>query len=123
MKEYFSHDYAARDDEEIKKLIYSHGWSGYGIYWALVELLYQNNGYMQTHYESIAFDLRTDKTLIDSIINDFSLFKIKKDKFYSVSILKRLKLREEKSKKARLFQNGSRIGKIPPSREGSPSLR
>jgi uncharacterized phage protein (TIGR02220 family) len=97
MKEYFSHDYYAREDEKIKNLMYAHKWNGYGIYWAIIEMLYQNNGYMQLHYNRIAFELRTEETIIDSIINDFDLFKIKGDKFTSESVLRRLKMREEKS--------------------------
>jgi hypothetical protein len=101
MKDYFSHDYSTREDEKIKNLIYTQGWTGYGIYWGLVESLYLNEGYMQLHYERIAFDMRTEPKLIESIINDFGLFKIKGDKFYSESILRRLNIRNEKSEKAR----------------------
>lgn len=101
MKEYFSHDYSARDDEKIRNLIFKHSWNGYGLLWAIIESLYQNDGYMQLEYERIAFDLRTDKNIIESIINDFDLFKIKGEKFYSESVLKRLKKRKEKSEKAK----------------------
>ncbi len=101
MKEYFSHDYTAREDEKIKKLMFQHSWSGYGLYWGIIECLYQNDGYMELDYERIAFDMRTDKNIIDSIINDFDLFKQKANKFYSESVLKRLKQRKEKSDKAR----------------------
>lgn len=103
MKEsfYFSHDYASREDEKIKKLLYKHGWGGYGLFWALIESLYQNEGYMQYECERIAFELRTDKEMIKSVIEDFDLFKIAENKFYSVSVLHRLKLRKGKSATAR----------------------
>lgn len=101
MKEYFSHDYGAREDEKIKRLLYAHGWAGYGLYWAVVEMLYINDGYMLTEYERIAFDLRTEAGIIESIICDFDLFKFKKNKFYSVSALERLEQRKIKSDKAR----------------------
>ena len=39
---YFSHDYNTRADIKIKKLIVKHGYEGYGIFWALIEALYQN---------------------------------------------------------------------------------
>jgi len=45
---YFSHDYAARADDKIKSLIYSFGWAGYGIYWAIIEDLYLNANALQT---------------------------------------------------------------------------
>ena len=34
---YFSHDYNARNDIKIKKLIAKHGYLGYGIFWAIIE--------------------------------------------------------------------------------------
>jgi hypothetical protein len=101
MKEYFSHDYNSRDDEKIKRLIYSHGWAGYGLYWAIIEQLYQNNGFMLTEYERMGFDLRAPSDVIESIICDFALFKFKKDQFFSQSVLDRLEQRKIKSEKAR----------------------
>lgn len=102
MKEYFSHDYSTREDEKIKRLLFAHSWNGYGLYWAIIESLYQNNGFMLLDYDSIAFDMRTDKNTIDSIINGFELFKFKENKFYSESVLRRLKERKIKSEKASL---------------------
>jgi len=101
MKEYFSHDYSSREDEKIKRLLFAHNWNGYGLYWAIIEMLYQNNGYMLTEYERIAFDLRVEVEIIDSIINDFGLFKFKQNSFYSKSVLNRLEQRKIKSEKAR----------------------
>ena len=45
---YFSHDYNARNDIKIKKLILKHGFCGYGIFWAIIEDLY-NKGVNKTH--------------------------------------------------------------------------
>ena len=39
---YFPHDYNSRTDEKIKLLIRKHGIEGYGIFWAIVEDLYNN---------------------------------------------------------------------------------
>jgi hypothetical protein len=102
MKEYFSHDYNAREDQKIKKLLFVHSWVGYGLYWAIIETLYNNGGYLELNYESIAFDMRTDKNLIESLINDFGLFKIKNKIFFSESVLRRLNERKVKSEKAKL---------------------
>lgn len=102
MKEtfYFSHDYNTRSDEKIKQLIYVHGFEGYGLYWAIIEELYQNANAMRMECERIAYELRTDKKRIASIINDFDLFVVDGDMFYSKSIEKRLQMRDEKSRKA-----------------------
>lgn len=98
---YFSHDYNARNDAKIKKLISKHGFLGYGIFWAIIEDLYNNTNVLPTDYESIAFDLRTDHDTILSIINDFDLFVFDGKNFGSLSIQKRIDERNEKSKKAR----------------------
>lgn len=100
MKEYFSHDYGARDDETISRLIYSHGWAGYGLYWALIEMLYQNDGYILSEYERIAYELRTEAGMLESVVCDFGLFKFKQKTFFSESVLRRLEHREMISSKA-----------------------
>ena len=103
MKEtyYFSHDYNARSDEKIKTMQRKHGMEGIGIYWCLVEDLYQNANALQLDYEGIAYDLRVDAKKVESIINDFGLFEIQDSIFGSISIERRLELRNEKSEKAR----------------------
>jgi len=98
---YFSHDYNARTDEKIKLLIRKHGLLGYGIFWAIVEDLYNNANALRTDYEGIAFELRTDVELIKSVINDFNLFQIDGDVFGSLSVQTRLNERLGKSQSAR----------------------
>lgn len=98
---YFSHDYNARNDAKIKKLLSRHGYLGYGIFWAIIEDLYNNANALPLDCESIAFDLRTSENIVESIINDFDLFVIENDVFGSHSIQKRLEERDAKSIKAR----------------------
>ena len=97
---YFSHDYNPRADEKIKLLLRKHGFLGYGIFWAIIEDLYNNANALRTDYEGIAFDLRVDTNIVKSVINDFDLFIIKDDFFGSLSVQRRLEERYEKSKKA-----------------------
>ena len=98
---YFSHDYNARSDDKIKQLIRKHGYLGYGIFWALVEDLYNNSNLMQMDCDGIAIEMRTQCEIINSIINDFGLFKINGNKFSSDSVKRRLNERKDKSIKAR----------------------
>lgn len=98
---YFSHDYNARNDAKIKKLISKHGFLGYGIFWAIIEDLYNNTNVLPTDYDSISFDLRTDRETIESIVKDFGLFVFEGDTFGSLSVQKRLEERNAKSEKAR----------------------
>lgn len=98
---YFSHDYNVRNDIKIKKLINKHGFLGYGLFWAIIEDLYNNTNVLPLDYECIAFDLRSNPDVIKSIINDFDLFVIENDIFGSLSVERRLTERNEKSLKAR----------------------
>jgi hypothetical protein len=101
--EYFSHDYKARHDDKLIRVFMKHGLAGIGAYWCIIEMLYEQNGYiLLCECERIAFELRSNLELINSIINDFNLFKVDKKQFYSISVLNRLKLRNEKSEKAKL---------------------
>lgn len=104
MKEtfYFTHDYNARQDPKIKNLIRKHGILGYGIFWAIVEDLYQNANALRLDCECIAYDLRTDCELVESIIKDFDLFVIKDDYFGSLSVQRRTDERDARSSKARI---------------------
>jgi hypothetical protein len=79
--------------------------SGYGIYWSIIEELYQNTNVLHLNYERIAFELRADASSIKSIINDFNLFVISGENFSSLSVQKRLDERTNKSEKARLSVN------------------
>lgn len=99
-KEYFSHDYDTRADEKIKTLIRKHGMVGYGIFWALVEDLYHNANALRLDCEGIAYDLRTECEVVKSVINDFGLFEINGEIFSSISVGKRLLIRDEKSSNA-----------------------
>lgn len=98
---YFSHDYNARNDTKIKKLIAKHGFTGYGLFWAIIEELYNNDNCLTTDYEIVLSDRKAKPSLIKSIVEDFSLFIIKDDRFYSPSIESRLTDRLNKSGKAR----------------------
>lgn len=102
MNEYFSHDYRARYDDKLISLTMKHGLAGIGAFWCIVEMCYESGGFVErSQYERIAFELRTDAKFIQSVVEDFKLFKFKGEKFYSQTALERLKKRIEKSEKAR----------------------
>ena len=98
---YFSHDYSTRNDIKIKRLIVKHGYLGYGIFWALIEDLYQNANAMPLDFECIAYDLRVSIDIVKSVISDFDLFEVDEDTFSSLSVQRRLDKRNEISRKAR----------------------
>ena len=99
---YFSHDYNARNDEKIKELIFKHGMKGYGIYWSVIEDLYQNSNVLRGNFARISLELQVDRDIVISVICEFDLFVFNGNNFSSLSVQKRLDERTSKSEKARL---------------------
>lgn len=98
---YFSHDYNARADVKTKALIKKHGMLGYGIYWAIVEDLYNNANVLPYDTDMISYDLRVNEDVVKSIINDFKLFEVNENTISSPSVAARLNRRQESSDKGR----------------------
>jgi hypothetical protein len=111
-KLYFTHDYDARKDPKMKKLLAKHGMIGYGIYWAIVEDLYHNANALHLDCDSIAYDLHVSCEDVKSVIFGFDLFKIEGEILSSDSVQKRLDIRKDKSLKASESAN-SRWNKQP----------
>lgn len=106
MKEYFSHDYNARNDNKLVRLFMKLGLEGVGAYWCIIEMLYEEGGYLlRTEYERISFELRTNVDFIKQVVEDFDLFKKDKKKFWSETALDRLEKRSDKSEKAKAAVN------------------
>ena len=99
--QFFSHDYNSRNDPKLVKLFMKSGMQGLGVFWCIIEMIYEQGGkLMLSECERIAFELRVDKDVILSIINDYDLFEKDEVSFWSESALKRIDIRNDKSKKA-----------------------
>jgi hypothetical protein len=109
---YFSHDANARQDEKILMLRAEHGWEGYGIYWALVEMMFESSDTALNHnkIKGIAVSYNIDITLLQSVINTClteELFTGDDDKFWSESLKRRKsKYHDTKSKKSEAGKKG-----------------
>lgn len=111
MKErYFSHDANARIDPKIIKVRRKYGMEGYGIYFALLEMMYCEHDnalpYNDDQFDAISYDLHTDLDMgafIRACI-EFGLFEADETNFWSPSFRRRMseiKSRsDERSKKA-----------------------
>lgn len=96
MKEtfYFPHDYNARNDPKLQRLIMKCGCDGIGIYWCIIEQLYEQGGKLpNNHIETIAFNLHTTKTIVEEVVFGSNLFAFDDDFFWSKSVMKRLENR------------------------------
>lgn len=99
---YFPHDYNARQDPKLQDVMANHGVAGIGIYWCLVEMLYEQGGEIPLKaFKGIAYALHVDSEVVSSIINDFDLFQVEGDNFLSNSVNIRMNKRAEISEKRR----------------------
>lgn len=107
---YFSHDSNARHDPKILALRSEFGIQGYGIYWVVVEMLREADGYklptkayiwnaiaMQVQCKDFAKD--DAKRFVEYCINECDLFDTDEDFFWSNSLLNRMDKKNELSKK------------------------
>lgn len=98
-KSYFSHDINARNDEKMIRLRMRNGMAGVGVFWCLCERLCEENNYSCSQdYEAIAFELRCDASLVQSVVEDFGLFVIDGGKFWSNSMRERMEKKNEVSR-------------------------
>ena len=102
MADYFSHDYGARNDPKLVKLQMELGHEGKGLFWDLIEILYEQGGYIEnTELNGIAFGLHTNYERITKVLSEYDLFKTDGQAWWSESVMKRLNIRADKSEKAR----------------------
>lgn len=93
---YFQHDYNARNDPKLQELLAEHGVAGIGIFWCVVEQLYEQGGRLpHKACKSIAFALHVDCKVVESVVGDFDLFKSDSASFWSNSVIARLDRRRE----------------------------
>lgn len=98
---YFPHDYHARHDPKLEDLRMEIGPVGDGIYWDLVEMLYEQGGYLPLkNIPLFAKVLNTTEELLEKVIKTSELFVVNGDNFYSESLIARLKHINTKRRKA-----------------------
>ena len=101
-KTYFNHDSSAKTDLRIIKLRAKLGYEGYGVFWALLELLFtEENKLCVNDYGEIAFGLQCDSKILKQVIEDFDLFVIEDGCFYSNRLNKQIEDINSKSIKAK----------------------
>lgn len=118
MKEtfYFSHDYNANRDPKIIKLLNKFNWSGYGMYWRIIEILHEQEGkiLIDDFADMLMFELRIDektcKQFTDFLISIKLLFVSDDGKFITSNrVLKNLAYKQQR--KEILTENGKKGGR------------
>ena len=112
---YFSHDYDASNDPKLQEVLMEHGVAGWGVFWYIVERLYEQGGRLPLKQcKCIAFALHADCNMVESVVKNFGLFDNDGQMFWSNSVNKRLDKRQsiqEKRKHAALSRWKSNIKK------------
>lgn len=105
MSEYIKHKISNRSEYVFRKLIERKGAAAYGVYWYILEELYESGGRMLfEEIESISNALCVRKDFVASVIKSFSLFQYDSDSFWSDEVIeqigKRQKLKEKRKEAA-----------------------
>ena len=101
-KTYFNHDSNARNDYRIIKLRAKLSYEGYGIFWSVLEMLFiEENKLCIDDYDALAFGLQCDPNILKQVIEDFDLFVIEDNCFYSKRLNTQIEDINNKSTKAK----------------------
>jgi len=88
-------------DIRIKKLIKKHGYIGFGVYNAILQDMYSNDNCMTVDSEFLASEYEVSEQVINSILNDFSLFENTDGMYASCLIAEIFEKKKVKSDKTR----------------------
>lgn len=98
---YITHDLGARNDPKLMDLQMEMGGQGLAIFWCIVEMLWENAGYIPANYRSIAFSLRWCKPAeVEKVVTGFGLFEIEDGKLFSRSALERIAYKRDRISEA-----------------------
>jgi hypothetical protein len=104
-KFYFQHDNHSREDEKLIEVRMKHQMAGIGVYWCLVEMLHEGNGYIETKPKLLAFQLQVDEQVINDVVD--ICFSVEDDKITCNRVKQNLLYREEiKLKKSEAGKKG-----------------
>ena len=99
------------NDNKIKKLDYKYPVVGYGIFFKLLEMLYQQDGKLEYDLDFIAYNLNYDKKVIKAVLNDFELFEISNGIITNKRVTESIAEIIEKSEKAKRSQSFRKYNK------------
>jgi hypothetical protein len=72
------------DSPEVMRARVKHGIAAYGIYVALMQLLEEDENHkLSKDYSMIAYEMRVDVSVVQSVVEDFDLFEVEEEYFYS----------------------------------------
>lgn len=110
---YFSHDSNARNDTKILAMRSDYGIAGYGMYWIIIETLRDESDYklslkpytIKALAMQMNLDIETVNKFIDDCINQYELFEIDGDYFWSESLCRRMEKLDDIREKRKVAIN------------------
>ena len=100
IKLYFSHDFGARNDPKLQGLLMEMGYEGLGIYWAIVETLYEQGGYIEARYlKAMAYAMHVEAVKLEQVLTGFGLFETDGKAYWSEGVMRRLEEMEREAEK------------------------
>lgn len=105
-REFFSHDSDAFYDEKIVGMRADYGFESYALWWFIIERMRKEKDFKLDYNKKLFRSIKvlTGTTIdvekfINDCINEYELFVLENDKFYSKSLLNRMNLMIEKQQK------------------------
>lgn len=93
---FFPHDFGARNDPKLLSLMESHGVTGIGLFWCIIEQIYEQGGTLPlSSCKSIAFALHVECKVVEDVVMNHGLFKNDGEVFWSESVNNRLDRRKD----------------------------
>lgn len=99
---YFPHEYNAKDDPKCEQLIWELGMEGYGMFWALLEVLRAQPDYTYpvANIPIVAKKYNADMDKMRRVVFDFGLFSIVEERiFFSNGLTSRMRVLDERRKR------------------------
>lgn len=100
-KQWFKHDFYSSRNLKLQKLDCYHPMVGYAIYFKIIELMYQGNGWIDYNLELLGYRLNYNQKTISDVIEKFDLFIFEDGKFSSQRVLESIDEINRKSIAAR----------------------
>ena len=104
----FPHDYGARNDPELQRVIFDYGPAAGFAYWVIIEMLYEQGGQLpKGSYNQIAYASHVDTEMIRNIVEGSSLFDSDGESFWSERVRFTLEMREQRAERSRTAAQAS----------------
>nr|DAT96577.1 MAG TPA: protein of unknown function (DUF4373) [Caudoviricetes sp.] len=106
MSEYINHKISNRSEYVFRKLIERKGAAAYGVYWYIIEELYESGGKMLfKEIEPISKALCVRKDFVASVIKSFSLFQYDSESIWTDEVIEQLEKRQKLKNKRKEAAN------------------